>query len=248
MSTTFDLFVIGSGPGGQKAAIQAAKLGKRVGLAERGRELGGVSVNSGTIPSKTIREAVVYLTGLNQRGMYGQGYRVKEEISLDDLMTRMRFVVERERAIVRDQLLRNHVTLLEGTASFSAPGRLLVSHADGSERQIEADKVVIASGSRPDHPESIEFNGRTVLDSDDIVLRMGAIPSSLVVVGAGVIGIEFASLFAALGTKVTVVDGRRTMLDFCDEEVVEALSYHLRDMRVTFRFGEVVTAVDNTDL
>ncbi len=244
----FELLVIGSGPAGQKAAIQAAKLRRRVALVEKRRAVGGACVNTGTIPSKTIREAVLYLTGLNQRAVYGQGYRLKDEIGIEDIALRTRQVVERERSVIRDQLLRNHVTLLDGAASFVDPHTLAIGERDGGERRIAAERVVIAVGSEPEHPPEIEFNGRTILDSDDIVLRLERIPDTLLVVGAGVIGIEFASMFAALGTRVTVVDARRELLEFCDHEVVEALQYHLRDLNVVFRFGERVTAVRETRL
>ncbi len=243
----FDLLVVGSGPAGQKAAIQAAKLRKRVALVERQRHLGGVTVNTGTIPSKTIREAVIYLTGLSQRGIYGQDYRLKDEIAIADLAVRTRQVVERERSVIRDQLLRNHVTLFEGAARFADPHTLAVVDRNGAERRVSGQKIVLATGSAPAHPPDIAFDGHTILDSDDIVLRLERIPRTLVVVGAGVIGIEFASMFAALGTHVTVVDGRREMLEFCDPEIVEALRFHLRDLRVAFRFGEVVTRVDQRD-
>jgi NAD(P) transhydrogenase len=243
----YDLLVIGSGPAGQRAAIQAAKLKRRVALVERRRHLGGVSVNTGTIPSKTIREAVMYLTGLGQRAIYGQDYRLKDEIDIADLALRTRRVVERERSVIRDQLVRNHVVLVDGEARFVSPSELAIRDGGGGERHVTADKVIIATGSEPARPPDVAFDGRTVLDSDDIVLRLQTIPRTLVVVGAGVIGIEFASMFAALGTKVTVVDGRPTMLDFCDQEIVEALRFHLRDLGVTFRFGEVVTRVDQLD-
>jgi NAD(P) transhydrogenase len=239
----FDLVVIGSGPAGQKAAIQAAKLRRRVALVERHRHMGGTCVNTGTIPSKTIREAILYLTGLNQRSIYGQGYRLKDEVGVPDLALRTRQVVERERAVIRDQLLRNHVTLLEGSARFVDPHTVAVAGRSGTERVATADRIVVATGSEPAHPDGIEFDGERILDSDDVVLRLERIPRTLVVVGAGVIGIEFASMFAALGTKVTVVDGRREMLDFCDREIVEALTYHLRELGVIFRFGEIVTTV-----
>jgi NAD(P) transhydrogenase len=244
----FELIVIGSGPAGQKAAIQAAKLRRRVALVEKRSAVGGACVNTGTIPSKTIREAVIYLTGLNQREVYGQGYRLKDEISIEDLALRTRQVVERERSVIRDQLLRNHVTMLDGAARFLEPHVLAITDRDGRERSVSAERIVLAVGSEPDHPSGIEFNGRTILDSDDIVLRLARIPDTLVVVGAGVIGIEFASMFAALGTRVTVVDARRELLDFCDHEVVEALQYHLRDLNVVFRFGERVTGVQETPL
>jgi NAD(P) transhydrogenase len=247
MSHDYDLLVIGSGPAGQRAAIQAAKLRRSVALVERRRHLGGVSVNTGTIPSKTIREAVMYLTGLGQRGIYGQDYRVKDEIDIPDIALRTRQVVERERSVIRDQLVRNHVSLLQGEARFSGPSEVAIADGGGGERRVTAEIIIVATGSEPAHPPDIAFDGRTILDSDDIVLRLERIPRTLVVVGAGVIGIEFASMFAALGTKVTVVDGRPDMLDFCDQEIVEALRYHLRDLGVTFRFGEVVTRVAPLD-
>jgi NAD(P) transhydrogenase len=244
----YELLVIGSGPAGQKAAVQAAKLRRRVAIVEKRRAVGGVSVNTGTIPSKTIREAILYLTGLNQRGVYGQGYRLKDEVSIEDISVRTRQVVERERSVIRDQLLRNHVALLDGAARFVDEHTLAITDREGGERRVTAERIVIAVGSEPDHPADIQFNGRTILDSDDIVLRLEEIPNTLVVVGAGVIGIEFASMFAALGTRVTVVDARSELLDFCDHDVVEALRYHLRDLQVVFRFGERVTAVQETPL
>jgi NAD(P) transhydrogenase len=243
----YDFLVIGSGPAGQKGAIQAAKVNRRVALVERRRHLGGVSINTGTIPSKTIREAVVYLTGLAQRGIYGQDYRLKEEIEIGDLAMRTRQVVERERAVIRDQLLRNHVVLFEGAAAFADPHTVVVTERTGAERRLTAETILIATGSAPSRPPDVEFDGKSILDSDDIVLKLDHIPRTLVVVGAGVIGIEFASMFAALGTKVTVVDGRRDMLDFCDTEIVEALRFYLRDLGMMFRFGEVVTKVEQRD-
>jgi NAD(P) transhydrogenase len=242
VSYDYDLVVIGSGPAGQKAAVQAAKLGKRVGVAESG-QVGGVSVNTGTIPSKTLREAVVYLTGLSQRDVYGQSYRVKEEITVEDLAVRTRWVIEREVDIVRAQLARNRIEVLSGTASFQDPHTIVVRASGKEERRASADNIVIAAGSRPAHPPSVAFDGATILDSDSL-LQLARIPTSLVVVGAGVIGTEYASMFAALGTKVTSVERRPQLLDFCDAEVVEGLRYHLRDLGVVFRLGETVASVD----
>jgi NAD(P) transhydrogenase len=240
----YDLVVVGSGPAGQKAAIQGAKLGKNIALVERHVSLGGACVNTGTIPSKTIREAILYLTGLNQRAIYGQSYRLKDAVSIEDIALRTRHVVEREREIIRDQLLRNRVAILDGCARFVDEHTLAIDGRDGAERRITADSVVIATGSNPAHPTEIEFNGTTILDSDDIVLKLSQLPATIVIVGAGVIGIEFASMFAALGSKVTVVDARDGMLDFCDHEITEALRYHLRELNVVFRFGERVVKVE----
>ncbi len=242
MRFDYDILVIGSGPAGQNAAVQAAKLGRRVAVVECNRELGGVCVNTGTIPSKTIREAVLYLTGLNQRAVYGQSYRLKDEITVRDLRERTRFVVERERDVLRDRLLRSHVAIVEGRARFLDPQTIAVAVHDGDEERLAAEKIVIATGSRPAHPPGIDFAHPMIFDSDEI-LRMTRIPESVVVVGAGVIGIEYASMAAALGVAVTVVDAREEMLDFCDAEIVESLRYHLRELGVVFRFGERVTEV-----
>jgi NAD(P) transhydrogenase len=239
----FDVLVIGSGPGGQKAAIAAAKLERRVALVERRDMIGGVCLNTGTIPSKTLREAVLYLTGIDQREMYGQNYRLKDEITIADLAARTSHVVGKEMDVVRNQLTRNRVAILTGTASFTDPHTMEVDDGGGRLRRVTADKIVIATGTRPARPPSVEFDDRTVIDSDGIV-HLEKVPRSLVVAGAGVIGIEYASMFAALGTKVTVIEQRDRMLEFCDIEVVEALKYHLRDLAVTFRFGETVESVE----
>jgi NAD(P) transhydrogenase len=240
----FDLLVIGSGPGGQKAAIAAAKLGKRVAVVERPEMMGGVCLNTGTIPSKTMREAILYLTGLDQREMYGQSYRVKEDITIGDLTARTQHVVSREADVVRNQLSRNRVTLIPGLAHFVEPNVVEVDKGDdGTNRRVSAANIVIATGTRPARPSTVAFDEKTIIDADGIIHLQG-IPRSMVVVGAGVIGIEYASMFAALGTKITVVEQRERMLEFCDLEVVEALKYHLRDLAVTFRFGETVSAVE----
>lgn len=240
----YDIVVIGSGPGGQKAAIASAKLGKSVAIVERGRMLGGVCVNTGTIPSKTLREAVLYLTGMNQRELYGASYRVKDRITPADLLARTQHVIGKEVDVVRNQLMRNRVDLIVGHGRFIDPHTILVEDQARREKTtVTGDYIIIATGTRPARPSGVEFDEERVLDSDGI-LDLKSLPSSMVVVGAGVIGIEYASMFAALGTKVTVVEKRDNMLDFCDPEVVEALKFHLRDLAVTFRFGEEVTAVD----
>jgi NAD(P) transhydrogenase len=244
MGLEYDLVVIGSGPGGQKAAIAAAKLGKTVAIVERGRMLGGVCVNTGTIPSKTLREAVLYLTGMSQRELYGASYRVKEKITPADLLARTQHVIGKEIDVVRNQLMRNGIELYTGLGRFLDEHTILVEDPGRAERiTVSGRYIIIATGTVPARPPGVEFDENRVLDSDGI-LDLKSIPSSMVVVGAGVIGIEYASMFAALGTKVTVVEKRDTMLEFCDPEIVESLRFHLRDLAVTFRFGEEVTAVD----
>ena len=237
----YDLLVLGSGPSGQKAAIQAAKLGRRVGLIERNPVLGGVSANTGTIPSKTLRAAILDLTGLAGRAVYGDAYRVKSTITMDDLVWRTQHVVEHERAVVRDQLRRNGVEVIEGTASFLDPHTLEVAGPLPSPRS--ADRIVIAVGTRPARPQGIDFDDRTVIDSDGLA-NTERIPATLTVVGGGVIGLEYASMAAALGVTVTVIDKRTRLLDFADEELVDALHYHLRGLGVTLRLGEEVSAVE----
>jgi NAD(P) transhydrogenase len=238
----YELLVIGSGPGGQRAAIAAAKLDRRVAVVERPDMLGGVCLNTGTIPSKTLREAILYLTGVDQREIYGQSYRLKDEVTIADLTARTTRVVTRESDVVRSQLTRNRIAIIPGTARFTGPNEVEVDDT-GRTREVSADNIVIATGTTPARPASVAFDEKTIIDSDGII-HLEQVPRSMVVAGAGVIGIEYASMFAALGTKVTVVERRMRMLEFCDEEVVEALKYHLRDLAVTFRFGETVASVE----
>ncbi len=246
MAHDYDLIVLGSGPAGQKAAIQAAKLGRRAVVVEKRELVGGVCTNTGTIPSKTLREAVLYLTGLSQRTIYGQAYRLKDDITVDDLFSRTNTVMGREIDVIRSQLARNHVTVSMGAGRFVDPNTVVVTSTMGDERRLTAAAIVIAVGTVPARPATVDFDEESILDSDGI-LRMVKIPGSLVVVGAGVIGIEYASMFAALGAKVTVVEKRQRLLEFCDDQIVEALQYHLRDLGVTFRFGEQVTGVEKRE-
>ena len=186
---SYDMIVIGSGPAGQKAAIAAAKLGRRAAIVERKDMVGGVCINTGTIPSKTLREAVLYLTGLNQRELYGQSYRVKQEITIADLSSRTQHVIAREIDVIRNQLARNHVHMYVGTARFITPRTIVVTNEAGNSVELSADKIVIAVGTKPAHPSTVEFDGETIVDSDQI-LSIAKVPSSMVVVGAGVLGIE----------------------------------------------------------
>jgi NAD(P) transhydrogenase len=245
MTYDYDLLAIGCGPAGQKAAIQASKLGRKAAVVER-RQIGGVCVITGTIPSKTLREAVLHLTGFAQRGVYGQSYRVKEDITIEDLRVRYQDVIQRETDVIKDQLSRNHVTVIQGSARFEDPNTIAVTAPDGGERRVRAERIVLATGTRPARPPTIAFDGRTVFDSDGL-FALERIPGSLMVVGGGIIGIEYASIFAALGTKVTLVDKRRRILEFCDDEIIEGLQHHLREQGLTLRLGEEVTAVERLD-
>lgn len=239
----YDLVVIGSGPSGQRAAIQAAKLGKSVALIERARAIGGICVNYGTIPSKTFREAAMHLSGYRERGIYGSSYRVKQEIGIDDLLFRVHQVVRSEIDVIRNQMSRNRVELIEATAAFLDAHTLELTSASGhGTRQISASKIVIACGTEAARDDHIPFDGQRVFTSDD-VLCLKRLPRSLIVVGAGVIGVEYATMFAALGVRVTVVDKRPVLLPFLDHEISAALTYVAQQSNVTMRLGEEVADI-----
>jgi NAD(P) transhydrogenase len=237
----YDLVVIGSGPAGQKAAIAASKLGKQVAIVERNFSIGGAALHKGTIPSKTLREAVAYLSGVRQRELYGSAYRVKDRITVQDLTYRTRQVIEREVNIVRDQLIRNYLDIVPGTGSFVDPNHIVVTNEDGM-RALTTDKVIIAVGSKPARPPGIEFDDRRVIDSDGL-LKLEELPRSMTFVGAGIIGCEYATIFQTMGVRVTLIDGRERPLDFMDDEIEDALYYHMRDEGVQLRFGETVSRV-----
>jgi len=246
-SYDFDMVVIGSGPAGQRAAIQSAKLGKRTGLVERKMVLGGICINTGTIPSKTLREAVLYLSGYRLRNLYGESYTVKQDITMEDLLLRVQHVVRHETDVIRHQLQRNRVTVFSASASFTDPHTLRLLSADGSgEKTVSAANVVIAVGTEATRAAHIPFDGQSILTSDD-VLGLQQLPRTLAVVGAGVIGCEYASIFATLGIRVTLVDRLPRLLPFVDKEIVEALDYHLRQMRMTIWLGETVTAIERVE-
>jgi len=239
---TYDLLVIGSGPAGQRAAIQSAKFGKHVALIEKMEVVGGVAINTGTIPSKTMREAVLHLSGFYWQSIYGVNYRVKEPITMADLSFRAQHVIKTEIDVTRAQLSRNGIEVLNGVASFIDPNKLRVVSSRG-QSEYQAENIVIATGTRPAMSPLVPFNNRTIINSDQ-VLQMPEIPKTLIVVGGGVIGVEYTCMFATLGVRIILIEKRPRLLEFADAEMVEALSYHLRDRRVTMRLNEEVESVE----
>jgi len=236
-----DMVVIGSGPAGQKAAIQAAKLGKSVGLVEKNVALGGVCINTGTIPSKALREAVLYFTGLAQRGLYGGSYTVKQDITIDDLIYRSEVVIRNEIDVIRGHMARNGVEMLAGNAQFQDPHTLLIDR-DQSSETLTADYIVIATGTTPARPANVPFNENIIVDSDGL-LCLNRLPKSMIVVGGGVIGTEYACMMAALDVRVILTEQRDRLLDFVDSEVIESLQYQMRSAGITLRLGERVEEI-----
>ncbi len=241
----FDLCVIGSGPAGQKCAVQAAKFGKRVCVVERREVVGGVAINTGTIPSKALREAVLHLTGFEHREMYGSAYAVKKDITIEDLTFWCQHVIRGEIDVVRSQLLRNDVRILTGTGSLAGPHRVHLRHGT-EEEEITAEHIFIATGTRPARPDAIPFDREHIVDADGL-LGLPRLPRTLLVVGGGVIGTEYASMMQAMGVKVTLVEARDHVLGFLDREIREALQYHLRQSGMTLRLGEHVEKVELRD-
>ncbi len=241
---SYDLIVIGSGPAGQRAAIQASKAGKKVALIEKREVIGGVCINTGTIPSKTMREAVIHFSGFHYQAIYGMNYRVKEKVSMADLSFRVQHVIRTEIDVTQAQLSRNNVEMLTGQASFVDPTHIDVENSRGKSR-IEAPFIIIGVGTKPAASTKVPINGSSIIDSDQI-LSMTEMPRTLIVVGGGVIGVEYTCMFATLGVRVILVEKRPRLLEFADSEMVEALSYHLRDIRVTMRLNEEVESVEDT--
>jgi NAD(P) transhydrogenase len=246
-SFDYDLLVIGSGPAGQRAAIQGAKLDKKVVIVERKTVLGGCSVNLGTIPSKTLREAALELCGYRSREFYGASYTVKQNITMQDLLFRTNRVIQHEIDVTRHQLMRNDVELVPATASFAGRDTVRLDYVDGStSRTVKAKNIVIAAGTETTRDPHIPFDGNKIFTSDDI-FHLDRLPRTLAVVGAGVIGCEYASVFAALGVRVTLIDKRDRLLPFVDEEIADELCHHLRENRATLRLNESVNKLEIID-
>src|ERR1700682_465482 len=235
MDQSYDIVVIGSGPAGQKGAICAAKLRKKVAIIDRRDRLGGASLHTGTIPSKTLREAILYLSGFRQRTFYGRGYVLKDRIAMSDLIFRAQAVMAREVEVIKAQLRRNCVTVLDGDARFLDANTLEVKSEEGSQL-VRGQHILIACGTRPAHSGEIPMDGHRIFDSDQVHC-LEEIPRDLIVVGAGIIGLEYGSIFAALGVKITLLDQRPILLDFVDREIVESLCFQLRQLGTVFRLG-----------
>ncbi|MEM7171972.1 MAG: Si-specific NAD(P)(+) transhydrogenase [Pseudomonadota bacterium] len=236
MRAKYDLIIIGSGPAGRRAAIQAAKLGRQVLVVERGRRVGGVSVHTGTIPSKTLRETVLNLAGWRERGFYGRAYRVKHDITAQDLRNRLHITLTHEIEVLELQFARNRVETLRGTASFAGSKEIRVIGDEGEEHHFTGERIILAVGTTPYRPDNVPFDGEYILDSDDI-LDMKRLPRTLAVIGGGVIGIEYATIFSALDIPVTLIESRATLLDYTDRELIDDFIYQLRDRGMVLRLG-----------
>jgi len=237
----YDALVIGTGPGGQKAAIQAAKLGKKVAIIEKGQYIGGAGLHTGTLPSKTLRETALLYAGYKQRGVFGLQVILNRDVALSELMNRKSEVVRRQMEVIVDQFGRNNVEVIFGEASFEGPGRLRLKGTPGEE-VLEAGVIVIATGSRPSRPADVPFDTDHIYDSDTI-LGLNRIPATMTIIGGGVIGCEYACIFSALGVRVTLVDRKARLLDFADNEIVMNLLYWMRHSGVVFRLDEEVVDI-----
>jgi len=243
-SSHYDLAIIGSGPSGRSAAIQAAKLNRRVLVVEKAERMGGVSVHTGTIPSKTLRETVLNLSGWRERSFYGRSYRAKTDIEASDLKKRLHKTLDYEVDILEHQFARNHVEHITGTASFVGTHELKIERDEDEDCTITADKFLIATGTKTYQPDDIPFNKTTILDSDDF-LDIPKIPRSLVVIGAGVIGVEYSTMCSTLDIQVTLIEPRDTMLDFIDKTLMAEFIHQIRINGVDLRLGASVTKVED---
>lgn len=242
----YDMLVIGSGPSGRRAAVQSAKLGKSVLVVEKGRRVGGVSVHTGTIPSKTLRETVLNLSGWRERGFYGRAYRVKQDIGATDLMVRLQKTLDHEVEVLEHQFSRNTVRTARGEARFLGPHEIEITTETGTRSTVTANYILIACGTRPFRPDYVPFNADNVFDSDEII-ELPRLPRSLTVIGAGVIGVEYATIFSALDVAVTLIEPRSSFLDFIDKELIEEFMHELRDRNVSLRLGSPVVSIERED-
>ena len=241
----YDLIIIGSGPAGRPAAIQAGKLKRRVLVVDRKDRLGGVSVHTGTIPSKTLRETVLNLSGWRERSFYGRSYRVKDDIDAGDLKARLHMTLDHEVDVLEHQFNRNHVDTLLGMAKFVGSNEIEVATEAGDTSRMTADKFLISTGTKTYRPEYVPFNGRSIVDSDEF-LEMAEIPRSLVVVWAGVIGVEYATMFSALDVTVTLIEPRDSFLDFIDSALIQDFTHQIKENGVDLRLGSAISKIEDT--
>ncbi|UXX84876.1 Si-specific NAD(P)(+) transhydrogenase [Roseovarius pelagicus] len=242
--THYDLIIIGSGPSGRSAAIQAGKLKRRVLVIDRKDRLGGVSVHTGTIPSKTLRETVLNLSGWRERSFYGRSYRVKDDIDAGDLKARLHKTLDYEVDVLEHQFNRNHVDTLNGLARFTGPNDIEVATEAGDVTKLTADRFLIATGTQTYRPENVPFNGTTIVDSDEF-LELATIPRSLTVVGAGVIGVEYATMFSALDVRVTLIEPRDSFLDFIDRTLIQDFTHQIRENGVDLRLASAIETIED---
>ncbi len=242
----YDFIVIGSGPAGKRAAIQATKLGKSALLIEKDSMVGGVTVHTGTIPSKTLRETVLFLSGWRQRGIYGRSYKVKDVITVEDLTQRLQSTITHEVEIIQHQLMRNNVEILKGHARFKDEHTVIVEDSEGTMTEYSADIFLICVGTKTRRPENIPFDGEAIIDSDEII-HLNKIPKKLLVVGGGVIGMEYATIYKALDIEVTILESNEYILGFVDKEIVEEFIHHLRDSNISLRLDDRLKSIERRD-
>lgn len=240
---TYDVIVIGSGPAGKTAAIQAAKLGRKVAVIDGMSEVGGVCVHTGTIPSKTMRETVLNLTGWRERGFYGRSYRVKQDITAADLMRRLNMTLRREVDILEDQLVRNGVEIICGHGRFVSAKAVEVNTPNDDVIELGAERFIISVGTRTYRPDYVPFNGSNVIDSDEVT-QIRKLPRSVTVIGAGVVGVEYATIFKTLDINVTLIEPRETMLDFIDNEILMHFRHDIIAAGLRLQFGQKVAAIE----
>ncbi len=233
----YDLIVIGSGPAGEKAAIEASKLRKSVAIIERKSVQGGVCLHTGTIPSKTLRETVLYMSGLRQRSVYGLVGPGRRSLTISELMYRKSQVIQQELDVIQQNMARHRIEVISGAGTISAPDTVVVSRSNADQRVIKSECIIIATGTRSHRPENIDFDSKFIYDSETI-LDLDVIPRTMTIVGGGVIGCEYASIFSHLGIRVTIVDSRDSLLSFLDDEIAEALTYLMRKYGVTLVLGD----------
>ncbi len=241
----YDLIVIGSGPAGEKGAEQAARFGKHVALVERADHLGGAGINTGTVPSKTLRETALYFSGLQQRGLYGIDYSLRDNLSVREFMHREHIVVGNERRLITQNIKRHHIARIHGTASIKDAHTVQVA-TPNAEKEFTSEFILVATGSAPYHPPEISFDHKMIYDSDTI-LQMNHIPKSMAVLGGGVIGVEYASIFSALGVQVTLIESHARILQFVDTEIIDRLIRQLETIGLKFILNEHVAGIEAKD-